>query len=191
MMKTFWVLLFSLVFINLQGQGKVTDLRDGNVYKTITLQGVTWMAENLRYKSPTGAYSFDNDSSNIPAYGILYDWQTATKVCPDGWHLPTGREFQTLINYNEQKDSWRNKASDPTSFSIQLAGMKDYEGTFYEIGESGYYWTSTEYDKDNSEYFSYIVIIGSPVVDISRKEDINDVHGTEKSNRYSVRCVKN
>ena len=191
MKKILSLLFFSWLFINLSGQAKFTDPRDGNIYKTITVQGVTWMTENLRYKSPQGAFYFDDDTNNIPIYGVLYEWKTATKVCPDGWHLPSGAEYQTLVNYNEQKDTWKNKASDPSSFSIQLAGMQDYEGTFSEMDESGYYWTSTDYDKDNAEYFSYMVIIEAPVVDISRKEDITDIHGTEKSNKYSVRCVKN
>jgi hypothetical protein len=58
------------------------------------------------------------------------------------------------------------------------------------MDESGYYWTSTEYDKNNAEYFSYLLIDGMPVIDISRKEDISDIHGTEKSNKYSVRCIR-
>jgi len=191
MKKILSFLILSWLSVNLCGQDKFTDPRDGNVYKTITVQGVKWMAENLRYKPPKGAFYFDNDPNNIPIYGVLYEWKTATKACPDGWHLPSGSEFQVLVNYNDQKDTWRNKTTDMASFSIQLAGMQDYEGTFSEMDESGYYWTSTEYDKDNAEYFSYMVIIETPVVDISRKEDITDIHGTEKSNKYSVRCVKN
>lgn len=191
MKKILSFLIFSGLFINLCGQEKFTDPRDSNVYSTITVQGVKWMAENLRYKASKGAFYFDNDTNNIPIYGVLYEWKTATKVCPEGWHLPSGSEFQTLVNYYDQKDTWRNKTPGSSSFSIQLAGMQDYEGTFSEMDESGYYWTSTEYDKDNAEYFSYILLIETPVVDISRKEDIADIHGTEKSNKYSVRCVKN
>jgi uncharacterized protein (TIGR02145 family) len=191
MKKIFSLLILSGLIVNLLGQDKFTDPRDGNVYKTITVQGVKWMAENLRYKTPEGAYYFDNDTNNIPIYGVLYEWKTASKVCPAGWHLPSGSEFQTLVNYYDQKDTWRNKSTEAASFSIQLAGMQDYEGTFTEMDESGYYWTSTEYDKDNAEYFSYILFIETPVVDISRREDIADIHGTEKSNKYSVRCVKN
>lgn len=81
--------------------------------------------------------------------------------------------------------------SEPSSFGIQLGGMQDYEGTFSEMDESGYYWTSKEYDKNNAEYFSYLLINEMYIIDISRKEDIADIHGTEKSNKYSVRCVKN
>jgi uncharacterized protein (TIGR02145 family) len=68
--------------------------------------------------------------------------------------------------------------------------MLDYEGTFSEVGESCYFWTSTEYDNSNSEYFSYVLIDQMHVIDQSRPEDIADMHGTEKANKYSVRCVK-
>jgi uncharacterized protein (TIGR02145 family) len=190
MKKCISLFFFVAVFNGLSGQGSFTDKRDGNVYKTITIDGVTWMAENLRFKSKSGAYYFDNDSNNISMYGVLYEWKSAINVCPVGWHLPSGSEFRTLSNYFEQKDSWGTIPSDPVSFGIQLGGMQDTEGTFSEMDESCYYWTSTEYDKDNSEYFSYMILNQNPVIDISRKEDIAEIVGTEKTNKYSVRCVK-
>jgi uncharacterized protein (TIGR02145 family) len=186
------ILIFSFSFLVLVAQNKFKDPRDGNSYRTITLAGVTWMAENLKYKpSEGGAFYFDNDTNNVSRYGILYEWNTAMKVCPDGWHLPTGSEFRVLMNHIEKDDAWENAASGPISFSIQLAGMQDHEGTFTEMDESAYFWTSTEYSKDDAEYFSYLVYNGSPVSDLSRKDDVQDIHGSEKSNKYSVRCVRN
>jgi uncharacterized protein (TIGR02145 family) len=190
MKKILLVFMFLIVFMGLSGQVKFIDNRDGNVYRTITVAGVTWMAENLKYKAKNGSFYFDNDSNNIPDYGMLYEWKTALNSCPSGWHLPSGTEFQTLINYFEQKETWGKIATDPSSFGIQLGGMQDYEGTFSEMDESGYYWTSTEYDKTNAEYFSYLIIDDKPIIDISRKEDVADIHGTEKNNKYSVRCLK-
>lgn len=183
--------LFFLIFVNLSGENNFTDGRDGNVYKTITFGNITWMSDNLRFKTKSGALLFDNDANNISKYGLLYEWKAATEACPVGWHLPSGAEFQALSSYIEQKESWGKIASDPNSFNIQLGGLQDYEGTFSEMDESGYYWTSTEYDNTNAEYFSYLLISNMPIIDISRKADIADIHGTEKSNRYSVRCVKN
>ncbi len=171
-------------------QSTFTDTRDGNKYKTIDVQGVTWMAENLRFKGVEGADYFENNPNNLSHYGMLYDWKTAMKVCPDGWQLPSGSDFKALIEYNESRGAWRVKKTDPNSFGIQLAGMKDYEGTYSEIDEGGYYWTSTEYDADNAEYFSFLVLTGNEVADLSRKEDLVDIHGSEKTNKYSVRCVK-
>ena len=180
-----------LVFISLSGQDKFTDVRDSNCYRTITIQGVTWMAENLKFKANGGSHFFDHNSDNLPGYGLLYEWKTALNSCPSGWHLPSGNEFQTLANYFEQSDKWKKVTSDPFSFAIQLGGMQDYEGTFSEMDESAYYWTSTEYDRGNAEYFSYLIINKMPVIDISRKEDVAEIPGTEKTNKYSVRCIKN
>jgi uncharacterized protein (TIGR02145 family) len=190
MKKILLIFMFLIVFMGLSGQVKFTDNRDGNVYRTITVAGATWMAENLKYKAQSGAFYFDNDSNNIPDYGVLYEWKTALNSCPSGWHLPSGTEFQTLVNYFEQKETWGKIAADPSSFGIQLGGMQDYEGIFSEMDESCYYWTSTEYDRSNAEYFSYLIIDDKPIIDISRKEDMVDIHGTEKTNKYSVRCLK-
>jgi uncharacterized protein (TIGR02145 family) len=190
MKRMFIFLGLCFILMNMSGQGVLNDPRDGNVYRTITMGNNTWMVENLRYKSGTGTNYFDNDPSNYLTYGALYDWKTAMKVCPDKWHLPTGPEFQKLIDHFDQNGLWKSGPSDKNSFGIQLGGMQDYEGTFTEMNESAYFWTSTEYDKDNAEYFSYIVVVKTPVADISRKDDIQDIHGAEKTNKYSVRCVK-
>jgi len=192
MWKLLSTLCFSLLFTSLSGQTKFTDPRDGNIYKTITFDGVTWMAENLKYKTRGGGSCyFDNDLNNISRYGALYEWKTAIKTCPAGWHLPSGREFQSLINHFDQGQGWEKTESSSVSFGIQLAGMQDYEGTFTEMDESAYCWTSTEYDKYDAEYFCYLMINAAPVIDLSRKDDVEEIHGTEKTNKYSVRCVKN
>jgi uncharacterized protein (TIGR02145 family) len=191
MKKILLFIALSVVYSGLSGQEKLVDKRDGNVYNTVTFGGVTWMAENLRFKTNEGAFFFDNNANNSPGYGILYEWKSAKEACPEGWHLPDGKEYHTLFNHYEHKESWGKNVLDPDAFHIQLGGMQDYEGTFSEMDESAYYWTSTEYDQHNAEYFSYLIIEDKAVIDISRKEDIADIHGTEKSNRYSVRCVKN
>lgn len=185
-------MVFAGLSKGLYSQDKFTDTRDGNVYRTVTIAGVIWMAENLRYKVPEGAAdSFDNNPHNEASYGILYDWKTAMKACPDGWHLPSGQEWRTLVNNLETDEAWLKTGSGPGSFDIQLAGMQDHEGTFTEMDEGAYYWTSTEYNKLEAEFFSYLILDDHPVIDISRKEDMPDIHGAEKSNKYSVRCVIN
>lgn len=147
------------------------------------------MRENLRFTGIEGAFCFDNDRNNIPIYGALYEWKAAMQACPAGWHLPGGNDFANLTNHLESGDTWGKGPSE--TFNIQLGGLQDFEGIFYEVDESGYYWTSTEYDEKNAEYFSYLIIHNKKVIDISRKEDIAEIPGSEKTNRYSVRCVKN
>jgi uncharacterized protein (TIGR02145 family) len=192
MKKIFAALFVSAFALSLSAQDKFTDPRDGNTYRTITAGGTTWMAENLKFSVKGEAtYSFDNNSDNVAAYGLLYDWKTALKSCPDGWHLPSDSEFRSLMDKSEINDNREKPGSGPATFRVQLAGMQDYEGTFSEMDESAYYWTATEYSQNEAEYFSYLLINDKPVIDLSRKQDMPDIHGAEKTNKYSVRCVKN
>lgn len=183
------LLILSLSFIQVIAQGVFTDKRDGNEYRTITVNGMTWMSENLRYMTKTGSVYYDNDPNNSMHYGMLYDWKTAQNACPSGWHLPSGEEFRELSDHFQNNESWLKQKGDTLSFTIQLGGMQDHEGTFSEMDESGYYWTSTEYDRESAEYFSYLIIDKMIVTDISRKSDIEDIQGTSKKDKYSVRCV--
>lgn len=187
----FFILITGALFLNVNAQDSFTDPRDGSTYRTITVNGVTWMAENLKYVFPGSCdHYFDNDPNNASGYGLLYDWETAMEVCPEGWHLPSGREFRSLVNHFELDEMWEKSGSGPVSFDIQLGGMQNHEGTFTEMDESAYFWTSTEYNDTEAEYFSYLVLNDHPVVDISREVDTQDIHGSEKIIKYSVRCVK-
>jgi len=99
--------------------GSVEDI-DKNVYKTVTICGQTWMAENLRtthYQNgdqieniinntewenlKSGAYSlFENDTTNKHPYGALYNWYAVNdsrKIAPEGWHVATDEEWTTLM----------------------------------------------------------------------------------------------
>lgn len=184
-------IIFLIFMLNIKAQEKFTDPRDSAVYRILTIAGITWMAENLKYTVPgSEPYYFDNNPHNKGSYGMLYDWKSATLSCPDGWHLPSGEEFRTLISNLETDESWQKSGSGPGSFRIQLAGMQDHEGIFSEIDESGYYWTSTEYNAKEAEFFSFLVLGGQQVIDISREADMPDIHGAEKTSKYSVRCVK-
>lgn len=124
----------SIIVLSLKAQesGSFIDSRDGKTYKTIKIGEQLWMAENLNFNTTNGSWCHDEISENCVKYGRLYNWETAQKVCPSGWHLPSNEEWKVL--------------------SIDtLAGkkLKDSGETNYFSGEEddymiGSWWTSTE-----------------------------------------------
>lgn len=106
-----------------EGDG-VTDIR-GNTYKTLIINGLEWMAENLKtdyyannssIPTSTGTGSGaawlndtigmrkhpNNISSNWEDYGYLYNWhatQNPNGLCPTGWRLPSKQEWDDLLIY--------------------------------------------------------------------------------------------
>ena len=64
--------------------GEVVDERDGQVYKTIAIDTLVWMAENLNYADSINSPSllgknwcYDNEPDSCVKYGRLYTWGAA------------------------------------------------------------------------------------------------------------------
>jgi uncharacterized protein (TIGR02145 family) len=141
------------------------DSRDGKEYKIVTIGSQTWMAENLNYKT-SNSKCYDSDESNCQKYGCLYDWNTATKVCPSGWHLPTQAEWGVMTAYigdeiTEGKklkaksgwDDYQGKSGNGTDefgFSALPGGLGDMVGNFLNANYYGYWWSASEHSSINA-----------------------------------------
>jgi len=149
--------------------GTFTDNRDGNTYKTITIDKQTWMAENLRYEIPgkqitdddiwknnssfDGWCYYNNDKDSLgQIYGILYQFEAAKNACPTGWHLPANK-LRVLLDLlapsaasklketgTEHWFSPNNYTSNSTGFTALPGGIRMYNSSFTDMGQKGYWW---------------------------------------------------
>ena len=199
--------------------GELVDSRDGQTYKTVTIGTQTWMAQNLNYET-ANSYCYNDDANNCTKYGRLYTWAAAMDsvgtlstngkgcgfgttcsptypvrgICPEGWHLPTKAEFETLITAvggqltagkvfkSTSGWRWNNSSvngSDAFAFSALPAGHRG-GGGYYDGEDNGVdFWSSTEDDSDYA-YSMYLYYIN----------DVAYLYNDYKYYGFSVRCLK-
>jgi uncharacterized protein (TIGR02145 family) len=149
-------------------KGTFNDKRDGKTYKTTKIGEQVWLAENLNYemKSFFGLFTignkcYDNKPANCNKYGRLYNWKTAMKACPEGWHLPSRAEWEVLTKaiggieiagkYLKSTSGWdyyegkSGNGEDKYDFSALPSGFGKSNGDFGSGGSNGSWWSTTEY----------------------------------------------
>ena len=177
---------------------KLAD-HEGNLYGVVTIGTQVWMTENLRATQlndgtaipnvtdntawtllSTMAYSwYNNDPSQKPIYGGLYNWFTVNmgNLCPTGWHVPTESEFGALELYLGMDPAeisqgwvWRGttqgtalknttgwlagqNGTNTTGFAALPGGYRyAMDGTFNNFSDLAYWWSSTELDATQAWY---------------------------------------
>jgi uncharacterized protein (TIGR02145 family) len=171
-----------------------TDSRNGKSYKTVKFDNQTWMAENLDYAAD-GSKCYNNQDGNCQKYGRLYNWSTAKKACPSGWHLPSDEEWQTLVDFAggdkvagnvlKASNGWDDyegesgNGIDAFGFSALPGGSGYSSGGFSSGGKGGLWWSATENDASTawSRYMDY------SYANVYRNDNAEAAF-------FSVRCVQ-
>jgi len=135
------------------GANEFIDGRDERKYRTVKIGNYTWMAENLNYNVKV-SNCYENKESNCQKYGRLYDWHTAVKACPKGWHLPSHAEWDVLMNAVGGEKTAGKHLKTKSGFSALPGGLGlGISGDrFDDVGNYGYWWSATEID---ASYFAY------------------------------------
>lgn len=170
----------------------------GRRYPVTKIGNQLWMAENLDYKfdvngnqipiggssAPTtpAAWYYNNNETDYGIdgtykCGLLYNWYAAkylddnkTTLLPNGWHVPTASEVNTLITASEVSGTYGDKlkaldnsvvqgfpsdfsGTDDYGFSVLPSGYSDlrYSGKFYALGNTGYIMCVDAYGPTVSE----------------------------------------
>ena len=142
--------------------GSFTDSRDGKTYKTVKVGDQWIMAENLAYKPDKGKYwAYENNDSNIAIYGYLYDWETAMNIAPEGWHLPSRKEWRAIQKTLGAKMSTfpylekiYPKLVDGGSSGLNMlfGGMRTCDGEFKYLGDKARFWNSDNSGSEKAVY---------------------------------------
>ena len=197
--------------------GSMTDSRDGQAYRTVTIGTQTWMAENLNYET-ADSYCYNDSASFCDEFGRLYTWPAAMDsagvwttngkgcgwgstcsptypvrgACPEGWHLPTVSEFETLaVNVGgssiagkvlKSTSGWKNdrNGTDAYFFTALPAGNGLFNGIYTNMDYFANFFSSTE----NGNYNVYVISMsyGNDGVNL---DDLGF-----KGHPSSIRCVK-
>ena len=205
--------------------GTVLDDRDGQTYKTVKIGDQWWIAENLNYETDN-SFCFKDSAEYCEKYGRLYTWAAAMDsagtwstngkgccygstcsptfpvrgICPEGWHLPSITEFETLFTavggvqdedyayrWNgtgtvlKSTSGWYNdgNGTDTFGFSALPAGLRDSYGDYYDEGSIAHFWSSTE-DGSGCAYDMYL----------NYNYDYAYLNYNDKYRGLSVRCLK-
>ena len=185
-----FILQHSFAQVAVNSCGTFTDKRDGKSYKTVTIGGLCIMAENLAYVPTDGKYwVYNNDPENMTKYGLLYDWKTALDVVPDGWHLPSKEEWETIYKAfgGDPKVAYTNVTTGSyKSFNAVLAGYQCGK-SFFDEGVYAEYWGST-YDYEAEEDLYPSQNAWSFGVDSKNKEALVESYAIDCG--HSIRLIK-
>lgn len=151
----------------------------GTVYPTLFINNQTWLAANYAYG--IGCQPYNQDSTNIPAYGLLYTEAQALANVPAGWRIPSKEDWQGLFNSQTNGAYAGLVAGGSSGFNAQLGGMQESPFGYTGMGMFGYYWTGSSVDTGDNTMA--IFISGNKQVSVTNPTDVN--------NLLSVRYVKN
>ncbi len=128
------------------GHGFYKDV-DGKVYNVVKIGDQIMMSENYAIQPASGHYwSYDNHEENEIKFGYLYDFETANAIVPDGWHIPTKTEWETLFHTlgGKGKEVYNQlKSGGECGFNGHLGGYRSVRGVFNSIGVSGHFMCNT------------------------------------------------
>lgn len=173
---------------------QIPNIIETDAWQNLTTGAYVWYNNDISWKDP---------------YGALYNWYAAVDVnelCPTGWHVPTKDEWTTLFSYttsegkelrscrmvNSPQGGSCNTIKHPRWHENSINGTDDYgfsglpgghrvyyDGAFYSVGFSAFWWTSTEHSSYDAWHLYLYFDFDSVTV----------TYG-EKRNGFSVRCLR-
>lgn len=183
----------------------------GRVYRTVTIGGVTWTAENLDYKfsgcgiggsgtpRTPNAWYYNNDEATygidgVRKCGLLYNWY-AVKLLNDnrsdlipGWHVPTKDEWTALATAvgGTSVAGTRLKAAN-IDWATSWGGTDDYG---FEALPAGGYSGSFGYLGNRAYFYTSFQYSSGSAYYVDLTSNSLDIYTESLKYGMSVRLVK-
>ncbi len=183
-----------------QEMGTMVDSRDNKEYNTVELiikleAGITkkrtWLAQNLDYASENSS-CYKDEPAFCEAFGRLYPWEDAINVCPEGWRLPTEKDWTEVIDsYGGRNSAGAQLRKDGASkLDLIMGGFGN--GLIYTgVGKTGSYWDSAGgTEEQNGDGDTQVIPRTAGLISIDQNND--DIFHVQigKEHLLSVRCIK-
>ena len=196
----------------------LTDLRDGQTYKTITIapEGTdyseVWMAQNLNFVTDN-SWCYGDDSTNCAKYGRLYTWAAAVGraedecgygntcglgsgdirgACPKGWHLPSRDEWDALFTaVGDSSTAGGTKLKSATGWSSSGNGTDAFGFSALPAGDRSL--NGDYYDEGYHAFFWSSTENDSDYayyMNLSYYGDNANLYDNDEDFGFSVRCLK-
>ena len=189
----------------------LTDLRDNQVYKTVTIGEQVWMAENLNYMPEDtagtiyseatvcggGELDAEIDSEKCNLFGRLYLKKVALYkitesnrqgICPDGWIIPNKSDFEKMVSFLGENSASKLKKDEEIWLHCDHS---NYSG-FSAVKAGSYSAKLKKYDSiesyifywENDTQHAYFFRL------MDKQDDIPSYSYGLTHFMYSVRCLK-
>ncbi len=156
------------IISELEYMDEIVDV-DGNVYQTVRVGEMVWMAENLKTKPTYGqSWCYSDQESMCNRFGRLYNWEAVMAgeeqpgsqgICPDGWYVPTDGDWHYLETFfssscDGSRLGWgcypaarlmktHDWGGQKNKFNVLPAGFVDRQGRSSLLNSYSYFWTSS------------------------------------------------
>jgi len=187
--------------------GYITDVRDWKLYGTVKIGDHWWMSENLDYRidpkmgRPSIQRCYDDSPTSCDKYGALYSISftmnlinSGISICPTGWHIPSRKEMDNLIDNIESPHGMTAlRPSGSSGFNALFSGY-----IFYEIDKYFMILPNSYRHKDIGFATQFLTSSYRPrrvppnVYTLQIQKNYNELYPRETNMQgfYSLRCVK-
>lgn len=189
-------------------------------YPVVKIGNQLWMAENLDWK--WDGLNINSSASGVPCasyynrnettygvdglrYGLLYNGYASgylvsnqSYVLPDGWHVPSIEDFETLkiaaggdlsgtnlkstIGWNAPSAASQLPPVDKFGFNAKPGGREYSTGSYTNVGDESCYWTSSSGRYNYEGTYAYL-----------NKDNVlyTGFYTMNRSRGFSIRLCKN